>query len=102
MPASSTLRAVLLQRCSPGRKPQPSGESRGNAWPSYSGKEHNSYLSFLTSILHVLSLQQISPPLISFLLSKAKLTAATLPAEGGWPFKATFFPPRAVWLGWRR
>lgn len=30
------------------------------------------------------------------------LTAVTGQLESGWPFKATFFPPRAVWLGWRR
>lgn len=63
-------------------------------------KEQNSYLSSLTSILRAL-LRQI--PRLSFhSLPKAELAAATPPAEGGWPFKATFFPPRAVWLGWRR
>lgn len=30
------------------------------------------------------------------------LTAVTGQIESGWPFKATFSPPRAVWLGWRR
>lgn len=40
---------------------------------------------------------QVSPP-----FRGQTLTAVTGQKERGWPFKATSFPPRAVWLGWRR
>lgn len=50
----------------PGANTQTSGESKGKACPSYSGK------SFLTSILHFFLFQQSSPPPVSFLFFKAK------------------------------
>lgn len=77
--------------CAPRRKPRTPGEPGGNARLSCSAKQPSSYLS----CLHPFLWQLVSPPLIS-LLSQGRQ------AEGVWPFKATFFPPRAVWLGWRR